>query len=80
MPPEGIFSRLLHPFPRGMLEVMKRTALSFVVAGMAMAPWAAAQDAGLPGLDQAARWYNTPPLTQDDLKEKAVLFEVFRTW
>jgi hypothetical protein len=29
---------------------------------------------------EALKWYNTPPLSLEDLKEKAVLIEVFRTW
>ena len=33
----------------------------------------------LPELE-AVRWYNTPPLHMQDLRGKAVLFEVFRTW
>jgi hypothetical protein len=28
----------------------------------------------------ALKWYNTAPLTLDDLKGKAVLLQVFRTW
>ena len=28
----------------------------------------------------AIKWYNTPPLTLEDLKGKAVLLQVFRTW
>ena len=27
-----------------------------------------------------AKWYNTVPLKLDDLKGKAVLIQVFRTW
>ena len=29
---------------------------------------------------QAVKWYNTPPLSVEDLREKAVFVEVFRTW
>ena len=29
---------------------------------------------------KAVKWYNTPPLTNEDLHGKAVLVEVFRTW
>lgn len=28
----------------------------------------------------AARWYNSPPLTMESLAGKAVRIEVFRTW
>ena len=28
----------------------------------------------------AARWYNSPPLTMEGLAGKAVRIEVFRTW
>lgn len=28
----------------------------------------------------ATKWYNSPPLTLEDLKGKAVLLQVFRTW
>jgi hypothetical protein len=28
----------------------------------------------------ATKWYNTAPLTLEDLKGKAVLLQVFRTW
>ena len=28
----------------------------------------------------ALKWYNTVPLTLEDLKGKAVLLQVFRTW
>jgi hypothetical protein len=28
----------------------------------------------------ALKWYNTAPLTLEDLKGKAVLLQVFRTW
>jgi hypothetical protein len=29
---------------------------------------------------KATKWYNTAPLSLDDLKGKAVLLQVFRTW
>lgn len=29
---------------------------------------------------KAEKWYNTAPLSLDDLKGKAVLVQVFRTW
>lgn len=28
----------------------------------------------------AAKWYNTVPVSAADLKDKALLIEVFRTW
>lgn len=27
-----------------------------------------------------ATWFNTPPLTNEDLEDRAILLEVFRTW
>lgn len=33
----------------------------------------------MPELD-AAKWYNTVPISAADLKDKTVLIEVFRTW
>ncbi|MDA1260122.1 MAG: hypothetical protein O3A20_05820 [Planctomycetota bacterium] len=35
--------------------------------------------AALPEFD-AAKWYNTVPISVADLKDKTVLIEVFRTW
>jgi hypothetical protein len=32
-----------------------------------------------PGFN-ASRWYNSPPLTRENLAGKAVRIEVFRTW
>lgn len=29
---------------------------------------------------KATKWYNTAPLSLDDLKGKTVLLQVFRTW
>ncbi len=29
---------------------------------------------------KATKWYNSPPLTLADLRGRAVLIEVFRTW
>jgi len=29
---------------------------------------------------KATKWYNTSPITLEDLKGKAVLLQVFRTW
>ena len=52
------------------------------LAVLALAPAMAAQSAvggPAPELD-ALKWYNTPPLTMEAFKGKAVLVEVFRTW
>ena len=52
------------------------------VAAVALAPLSASQSAvggPAPELD-AVKWYNTPPLTMEAFKGKAVLVEVFRTW
>ena len=51
-------------------------------AALALAPATVAQTAvggPAPELD-AIKWYNTPPLTMEAFKGKAVLVEVFRTW
>jgi len=53
-----------------------------VTAALALSPTAVAQSAvggPAPELD-AVKWYNTPPLTLEAFKGKAVLVEVFRTW
>ena len=59
---------------------MKKLLLSLVVALVASQA-ATAQRIGeaAPALD-AVKWYNTPPLALEQLRGKAVLVEVFRTW
>ncbi len=61
---------------------MRRVPL--VSAGLvlaALASSAPAQQIGspMPELDPL-RWYNSPPMTLEELRGKAVLIEVFRTW
>ena len=61
---------------------MTRTLLTLLVlAALAatVAPLGPATSSDLPALD-AAKWYNAPPLTLEDLEGKAVMIEVFRTW
>jgi hypothetical protein len=62
-----------------------RTVLATLVLGacalLASAPAATAQRVG----DQApefkpVKWYQSPPLTMEQLRGKAVLLVVFRTW
>ena len=48
---------------------------------VALAPSSAAQRIGLaPPELEAVKWYNSPELSLEDLRERAVLIEVFRTW
>lgn len=56
-----------------------------LILGLALAAWPAlarAQDpvGQVPPEFKATKWYNTAPLTLEDLKGKAVLLQVFRTW
>jgi hypothetical protein len=51
----------------------------FAVA--ALAPTSTAQRTGMaPPELEAVKWYNSPALSLEDLRERAVLIEVFRTW
>ena len=56
--------------------------LGLGLALLALAAPARAQGAtGKPPPEfKATKWYNTPPITLDELKGKAVLIQVFRTW
>lgn len=55
-------------------------AMTLVAAATFVAP-AAGQRIGMPPPElEAVKWYNTPPLQLADLREHAVLVEVFRTW
>jgi hypothetical protein len=58
---------------------MRLAIASALVAACASS--AGAQNLGgpLPAFE-AVRWYNTPPLSAEDLLGKAVLIDVFRTW
>ncbi|MCB9898865.1 MAG: hypothetical protein H6825_12745 [Planctomycetes bacterium] len=56
------------------------SALALVVVAY-LAPPATAQRIGLPPPElEAVKWYNAPALQLADLRERAVLVEVFRTW
>ena len=58
---------------------MRRLLLPTVVT-VALACSAQAQVGQVaPKLD-AVKWYNTPPLALEQMRDKAVLVEVFRTW
>ena len=57
------------------------TAVTCLMSVALLAAPSSAQTIGapLPELD-VSKWYNIPELTPEDLRGKAVLFEVFRTW
>lgn len=59
-------------------------AMLATCAAAALAPAAplfAGQDVGSPPPEmEGGEWFNTPPLTFEKLRGKAVLVEVFRTW
>ena len=62
-----------------------RTLLSSLALGacalFASAPAATAQDIGDPVPElEPVKWYQSPPLTLEQLRGKAVLVVVFRTW
>jgi hypothetical protein len=62
-----------------------RTLLASLALGAlaycAGAPPVAALDVGDPAPEfQPVKWYQSPPLTMEQLRGKAVLIVVFRTW
>jgi hypothetical protein len=62
-----------------------RTVLASLALGacalFASAPSASALDVGDPAPEfQPVKWYQSPPLTLEQLRGKAVLIVVFRTW
>lgn len=61
---------------------MKRVLCSLALLVVAVsAPATMAQKVGqMPPELKAVKWYNSPALTLEDLRERAVLIEVFRTW
>jgi hypothetical protein len=61
---------------------MKRVLCSLALLAVAVsAPPAMAQKVGsVPPELKAVKWYNSPALSLEDLRERAVLIEVFRTW
>jgi hypothetical protein len=63
---------------------MRTLFASIALAAAAFAAFArpaAAQAVGTPPPEFVpVKWYNTPPLTLEELRGKAILVEVFRTW
>jgi hypothetical protein len=60
---------------------MRRILAAAAVTAAVMAGHAGAQEiGGTPPELEAVRWYNTPPMTLERLRGKAILVEVFRTW
>ena len=61
---------------------MKTLSTLVASAGIALALASSpeAQVSGTMPSFKNATWYNTPPLTLDDLEGRAVFVEVFRTW
>ena len=62
---------------------MRIPTSTVVLAGCVALPFLGGGPAAVGGTMpefEALKWYNTPPLSREDLKEKAVLIEVFRTW
>jgi len=73
-------AKLLGPDP---LQTMKFHAPTAVLAGALALPFLGGGSGTVGGTMpefEALKWYNTPPLSIEDLKDKAVLIEVFRTW
>ena len=56
------------------------TLLASATVALALTASAAAQSAGTMPDFKDATWFNSPPLTVQDLEGHAVLVEVFRTW
>ena len=62
--------------------IMKYTLPVAAALALPLAAWTGAgtgEKAGLPEF-KAAKWYNTPPLSVEDLEGKVAFVEVFRTW
>lgn len=51
-----------------------------LLLGGVLAPPGHASEGFAPPELKAVKWYNSPELSLEDLRERAVLFEVFRTW
>ncbi len=61
-----------------MLKMFLGLGLAFVALA---APSHAQAPIGKPPPEfKGSKWYNTAPISLDDLKGKAVLVQVFRTW
>ncbi|MFT5284611.1 MAG: hypothetical protein ACI8TQ_000768 [Planctomycetota bacterium] len=59
---------------------MRKTIAVLVVLAMSSFSWVSAQvGERLPEI-KAVKWYNSMPLSNEDLEGKALLLEVFRTW
>ena len=58
------------------LFLLATAAFAAVTAG----PVTAQEASGTMPEFTGATWYNTPPLTTEDLEDRAILVEVFRTW
>ena len=56
--------------------------LALLAATLLATPAAAAppSEGFVPPELKAVKWYNAPDLSLEDLRERAVLLEVFRTW
>ncbi|HED64740.1 MAG TPA: hypothetical protein ENJ09_04205 [Planctomycetes bacterium] len=60
-----------------MRKILASIALTCALSGAA----SHAQKVGAqPPEFEAVKWYNTPPLALSQLRDKAILVEVFRTW
>ena len=57
-----------------------RKLLQVALFTAALAPALPAQVGQQPPELDVVKWYNTPPLALEQLQDKAVLVEVFRTW
>jgi hypothetical protein len=61
-----------------MRRLLSSSAL--LAVALAAAPASAPAPGGTPPELKAVKWYNAPALSLADLREHAVLIEVFRTW
>ena len=62
---------------------MKRIAFAAALVtatAFAATPISAQEIGSKPPELNAVKWYNTPPLSLENMSGKAVLVEVFRTW
>ena len=63
-----------------MKSTMKAFLLGLSLAAFACPRPAAAQVGDRPPKLEAVKWFNSPPLVLDELQEKAVWIQIFRTW
>lgn len=59
---------------------MKTLILGLALAALSSTARAEDPVGQVPPEFKATKWYNTAPLSLEDLKGKAVLLQVFRTW